>query len=119
MKTRLLLIGLMLMALVPTHAQKQVNVKGTWNMEVESPMGKGTPVFVLNHVNETTLDGTYKGRLGEAPVKGTVKLNVVHLEFTISGGLIEYDGTVDGDTMKGKIKFSTMGDGTFSGTRKK
>ncbi len=119
MKTRLLLTAFMLILLVTAHAQKQANVKGTWNMEVESPMGNGTPVFVLNHVNETTIDGTYKGRLGEATVKGTVKLNVVHLEFTISGGLIEYDGTVDGDTMKGKIKFSTMGEGSFVGTRKR
>jgi hypothetical protein len=100
-------------------AQKNANVKGSWKMEVETSAGSGTPSFELTHLTETTLTGTYEGRLGEAKVTGTVKGNILHLEFSISGTQIEYDGTVDNDTMKGKVKLGSMGAGTFTGTRKK
>ena len=88
-------------------------------MKVESPLGSGSPTFDLKQAPDASITGTYKGRLGEAAVKGIVKGNIVHMEFTISGNVIEYDGTVDGDAMKGKAKFSDQGEGTFAGTRKK
>jgi hypothetical protein len=31
---------------------------------------------------------------------------------------IVYTGTVDGNNMKGKVVFGTMGDGTFTGIKK-
>jgi len=95
------------------------DVTGIWNMEVKSTAGSGTPVFDLKHKSPTAVTGTYKGRLGDAEVKGTVKGNVIHLEFTINDTRIEYDGTVDGDNVKGTIKFGKLAEGTFSGMRKK
>ncbi len=100
-------------------AQKASNVEGHWDMKVESALGSGSPTFDLKQAPEASITGTYKGRLGEADVKGTVKGNMVYMEFSISGNVIEYDGTVDGDSMKGKIKFSDQGEGTFAGTRRK
>ena len=88
-------------------------------MEVESPMGSGSPIFDLKQSPDGSITGTYQGRLGEATVIGKIKGNVIHMEFSISGNLIEYDGTVDGDTMKGKVKFADQGEGTFVGARKK
>ncbi len=108
-----------LMAITFLHAQTPVTVTGTWNIIAESPLGNGTPVFELNHTSDTTFTGTYRGQLGETAVKGTIKGNKFYLSFDISGNLIEYDGVVDGDTMKGKLKLGTMGEGTFTGTRKK
>ena len=100
-------------------AQKAGNVEGHWDMKVESALGSGSPTFDLKQAPDASITGTYKGRLGEAAVKGTVKSNIVNMEFTISGNVIVYDGTVDGDAMKGKVKFSDQGEGTFAGTRKK
>jgi len=66
-----------------------------------------------------TLTGTYKGRFGEAPLKGTVKGNEIKFTLTISPQgqdlQLDYTGTVDGDTMKGKVKFGDLGEGNFSG----
>ncbi len=104
------------MSLLP---QKKVDVTGTWAMKVETSVGSGSPIFELKHVTESTLVGTYKGQLGEANVAGTLKSNIIHLEFTVSGGKVEYDGTVEADTMKGNVKLGNMGDGTFIGTLKK
>ena len=100
-------------------AQKAGNVEGHWDMKVESALGSGSPTFDLKQSQNAAITGTYKGRLGEAAVKGIVKANVVHLEFTISGNVIAYDGTVEDDAMKGKVIFSDQGEGTFEGTRKK
>jgi hypothetical protein len=47
------------------------------------------------------------------------KGNIIHLEFKISGETIEYDSSVNGDEMKGKVKLGSMADGTFTGKKKK
>jgi hypothetical protein len=110
-----------LVSLVTTsaQAQKHANVKGIWKMKVETSVGNGSPVFELKHASDSTLIGTYRGQLGEAAVKGTVKANAVHLEFSVSGNLVEYDGMVDQDSMKGTVKLGSMGSGTFTGARNK
>ena len=101
------------------NAQTPIQVKGTWNMSVETSAGSGSPTFVLKHITDTTLEGTYQGQLGEADVKGTLKMNKIFLSFEVSGNLIEYTGLVEGDTMKGTVKLGSLGEGSFSGIRKK
>ncbi len=115
----LFLSAFCLMAATVLYAQTPVNITGTWNIIVESPLGNGTPVFELKHISDTSFIGTYRGQLGETDVKGTIKGNKIYLSFDASGNLIEYDGVVDGDTMKGKLKLGNMGEGIFTGTRKK
>jgi hypothetical protein len=96
------------------------NVTGTWNMTVESPMGSGNPVFTLTQTG-ADVTGTYKGQLGEAPVKGTLKGNALELKYSISAQgtdlTITYSGTVEGDAMKGKVSYGDMGEGTFTGKK--
>ena len=115
----LIFTGLFLLSATACPAQKSSQIGGHWDMKVESSIGSGSPVFELKQAPDATITGTYEGRLGQAEVKGTVKGNVVHLEFTISGNKIAYDGTVEGDTMKGKVNFADQGEGTFTGVRKK
>jgi hypothetical protein len=115
-----LLVGfsaMMSFTFFPVNVQKS-KITGTWNMSVETSAGSGTPTFVLKQEGDTLITGTYSGQLGEAPVKGTIKGNDVRLEFNISGNLIEYTGTVDGDNMKGRVKLGSMAEGTFTGKRK-
>lgn len=102
---------------VSFQPQKAV-VTGTWNVTVETSAGSGTPVFVLKQENDTLITGTYKGQFGEAPVKGSIKVNKISLKFSASDMDISYSGIVDGNTMKGKAIFGTMGEGTFIGIRK-
>ena len=115
----LITFSLILLSATMAIAQKTSNIEGHWDMKVESALGSGSPTFELKQAPDASITGTYKGRLGEAAVKGSVKGNIVHLEFSISGNVIAYDGTVEGDTMKGKVIFSDQGEGTFNGTRKK
>jgi hypothetical protein len=96
------------------------NVAGNWKLTLETPNGPANPSLVLKQDGEK-LTGTYKGRFGESPLEGavkgkeikfTVKVNAQGQEF-----LLEYAGAVDGDTMKGKVKFGDMGEADFSGKK--
>src|SRR3989442_1426676 len=107
------------MAASLTRAQ-DVNVTGTWNMTVETQAGSGSPTFTLKQDKET-LTGTYKGQLGEANIKGTVKGKEIKITFKVNVQDMdlecEYTGTVDGGTMKGKVKLGELGEGTFTGKK--
>jgi hypothetical protein len=96
----------------------QEKITGTWNFTVETSAGSGNPVFIFNQETETSFTGTYKGQLGEAPVKGTINGKEVKFSFTVNDNLIEYSGTRDGNTMKGSVKLGSMAEGTFQATRK-
>jgi len=76
------LVAVFLIA-VPAVGAYATNVTGEWNFTVESPNGTGTPTVTFKQDGET-LTGTYKGRFGEAPLKGTVKGNEIKFTLTIS-----------------------------------
>lgn len=119
-KTMKFLLPLLLLTFfihTSTQAQQAVNVSGTWNMTVETDAGSGTPTFVLKQDGEK-ITGTYSGQLGESAVTGTIKGNVIHLEFGIQGNLITYDGTASSTEMEGKVNLAEMATGTFKGKKK-
>jgi len=95
------------------------DVSGTWNANVETDAGSGTPVFVLKQSGEK-LSGTYSGALGEAKVSGSVKGEDVVIEFEVQGAKVLYTGKLDsaGRTMKGKVDLAGMATGTFTAARK-
>lgn len=108
-------------ALVGTVAlAADANVTGEWTMSVETQAGTGSPHFSLKQEG-TNVTGHYKGQLGEAAVTGTVSGNEVTLKYTVEGQgqalTVVYSGTVDGDTMKGKVSLGDFGDGTFTGKK--
>jgi hypothetical protein len=109
-----------LLAAALTVGAQSTNVTGNWKLTFETPNGAASPSVVLKQEGEK-LTGTYKGRFGESPLEGavkgkeikfTVKVNAQGQEF-----LLEYAGTVEGDSMKGKVKFGDMGEADFSGKK--
>lgn len=108
------------LAVLPTAEARRADVSGTWQLMVETQAGTGEPTVTLKQDGEN-LTGTYKGRFGEAPLKGTIKGNEIMFSFKVSGQgqelEIEYSGTVDGNTMKGKVKLGELGEGTFTGKK--
>jgi hypothetical protein len=116
-----MLVALFIMVVPTASAADTAKVGGEWNLTVDTPNGPGTPSVIFKQDGET-LTGTYKGRFGDAPLKGTIKGQDIKFSFTISPQgqdlVIEYSGTVDGDTMKGKAKFGEVGEGAFTGKKK-
>lgn len=118
---RLFATAVALLAFGATSAfAADVNVTGEWTMTVETQAGSGTPTFSLKQEGDA-VTGQYKGQLGEAPVTGTVSGNEVTLKYSINAQgadlTVTYTGTVEGDTMKGKVSLGDFGDGTFTGKK--
>jgi Tol biopolymer transport system component len=108
--------------LVPAHLLAQANnVTGDWAFTVETDQGGGTPTITFKQDGEK-LTGKYNGQLGSADLSGTVKGDAIHFTFTIDvqgqNAPVTYDGTVEKNTMKGKLDIGGMVNGTFSATKK-
>jgi hypothetical protein len=104
--------------LVAGGQDKPADVAGTWNIALEIAGNTATPTVTLKQDGET-LTGTYSSQVvGEQKVSGTIKGNAITFEFTASfdGNSVKvtYSGTVDEATMKGKVNFGDMGEGTFT-----
>ena len=97
------------------------NVTGEWAFNVQTDQGGGTPTISFKQDGEK-LTGKYAGQLGNADLTGTVKGNAIHFTFTIDAqgqqAPVTYDGTVEKNTMKGKLDIGGMVTGTFTATKK-
>lgn len=105
---------------VASSTTNAVNVTGSWDVEVQTEQGSGTPAFTFKQDGEK-LTGSYKGALGESTLMGTVKGDKIEFSFKVSGqveGTVTYTGTTDGKTMKGKLSLAGLGEGTFTGKKK-
>jgi hypothetical protein len=101
-------------------AQAKVDVTGKWAFSVETSAGAGAPTFTFKQDGEK-LTGHYTGTFGEADLTGTVKGADITFTFTVDaqGNSLKetYTGTVDKDTMKGKLVIEGFGEGTFTAKR--
>jgi hypothetical protein len=101
-------------------AQAKVDVTGKWAFSVETSAGAGAPTFTFKQDGEK-LTGHYIGTFGEADLTGTVKGADITFAFTVDaqGNSLKetYTGTVDKDTMKGKLVIEGLGEGTFTAKR--
>lgn len=97
------------------------NVSGEWTFDVQTDQGSGTPTITFKQDGEK-LTGQYAGQLGNADLTGTVKGNAIHFTFTVDvqgqQAPVTYDGTVEKNTMKGKLDIAGLVNGTFTGKKK-
>jgi hypothetical protein len=98
-----------------------VNVTGEWAFSVQTDQGPGTPTITFKQDGEK-LTGKYNGQLGQSDLTGTVKGAAIHFTFTVDvqgqNAPVTYDGTVEKNTMKGKMDIAGMVSGTFTATKK-
>jgi len=127
MKRFAVLLAQLALVAVPLFAQdapkdKKIDVTGTWESLVESPQGNLTSTATYKQEGET-LTGTHVGQMGEVPLKGTVKGNVITYTITVNAQgeqfTITYSGKIDGDTITGTADFGGMGSATWTVKRKK
>jgi hypothetical protein len=123
MKTIVRMLTVVAAAAVLTAAlsAQGVNVTGEWTFDVQTDQGGGTPTITFKQDGEK-LTGKYAGQLGNADLTGTVKGSAIHFTFTIDAqgqqAPVTYDGTVEKNTMKGKLDIAGMVNGTFTATKK-
>jgi len=110
-------------AVAQAQTPAKVDVTGVWLFEVQTEAGAGTPQVTFKQEGEK-LTGHYSSSvLGEAELAGSVKGAAI--EFTVAASVqgnavtLTFTGTVDdANSMKGKVSFAGLGEGTFTGKRK-
>ena len=118
MLTRYAAVLLLSMAVFAEPAK----VAGKWAgaLQLEAISSKPTLTFVQDGEK---LTGTYQGYYGASPIEGTVKEKEISFTVTynIEGSKVQaaFTGTVDGDTMGGRVEFEGAGSGTWSAARTK
>jgi hypothetical protein len=104
-------------SIVQAGQAAKVDVTGKWAANVETGAGSGAPNFTFKQDGEK-LTGHYVGTFGEADLTGTVKGTDIKFSFSVDvqGTKLEetYTGTVDKDSMKGKVDIVGIGEGTFT-----
>jgi len=105
----------------PPAAAKITDVSGTWELNVESPMGSRASDAIFTQTGET-LGGKMVSPRGEVPLTGTVSGDAVKFGINVNvqgqNLQIDYSGTVTGDTMSGTVQFGSFGDGKWTGKKK-
>jgi len=113
-------VSLGLLNSAPLFAQGS-NVTGEWTFNVQTDQGGGTPTITFKQDGEK-LTGKYVGQLGTADLTGTVKGADIKFTFTLDvqgqQAPVNYEGTVEKNTMKGKLDIGGMVNGTFTATKK-
>jgi hypothetical protein len=120
LKANALVIAIALLVSSQVFAQA-TNVTGEWTFNVTTDQGGGTPTLVFKQDGEK-LTGKYTGTLGAADLTGTVKGNAIKFTFSVDvqGQMapVNYEGTVEKNTMKGTLNIAGAINGTFTGTKK-
>ena len=105
----------------PPAAAKITDVSGTWELNVESPMGSRASDAIFTQTGEA-LAGKMVSPRGETPLTGTLKGDAIAFGINVNvqgqNLQIDYTGTVTGDTMSGTVVFGSFGDGKWTGKKK-
>ena len=96
-------------------------VDGTYNIEIESQMGKRSVKLMLK-ADGNTLSGSHTGERGEQTFEGgTVDGDDVAWSVQMTGPMgqmqLDFKGTVSGDEISGQVQVGSFGSATFKGTR--
>jgi hypothetical protein len=96
-------------------------LSGEWVLTTQSQMGAQDAVMTVRQTG-SALAGTIRDRAGAVDYTGAVHGAAVAFVYTIkvqgTDLKLDYNGTVEGDTIKGKAVFGQFGEGTFTAKRK-
>jgi hypothetical protein len=99
--TRFVCATLLLIPVVLNASDTPANVAGTWTVSVSGGAGSATQTLVVQQ-DGAQITGTFKGPRQSGTLEGTVTGNAVtfHVKARVP---LDYNGTADGDTMKGTL----------------
>ena len=107
-----IVLGLGLSIASVAMAQDAANVAGAWNLTMNGRRGTFEQTLKLEQKGDA-VTGTISGRMGDTPVKGSVKGDALTFSVTRETPrgtfTMDYKATVTGDSMKG-----TAGNERFS-----
>jgi hypothetical protein len=94
---------------------------GTWKLTVNTPMGAQDSTLVLTTAGGAPSGTQSAGSSDGRPIEDlTVNGNEVSWKTSITRPMaltLEFSGTVEGDSISGKVKLGMFGSQSFSGVR--
>ncbi len=95
-------------------------IDGTWNIAVNSPMGKQESKVTLQS-DGSTLTGTGEAQGQSQPIaNGKIEGDKATWSASITTPFpmtLEFDGKLEGDTLNGNVKAGAFGSFPFTGSR--
>lgn len=96
-------------------------IDGTWNLNLQTPMGE-RPVVVRLAAAGGTLSGAMVGAAGETAIfDGASDGTAVQWSVMFNGAMgemkLDFAGAVNGDAVAGTVQFGAFGAGAFTGTK--
>lgn len=93
-----------------------MSAEGNWEITINSPMGPQKANLELGADG-----GKMSGQQGDLALKDvSIDGDSASWKADVTTPIaltLEFDGSVDGDSISGNVKFGAFGSGTFSGTR--
>ena len=103
------------------EGEATVNVSGTWDVDVTSPMGEVSVTISLKQ-SGSEVTGEFKSEMGSSSIyDGSVNGNKIQFSVKLPIGEqpveLVFTGTVEGDSMEGTIDLGEMGSAEWKGTK--
>ena len=92
---------------------------GNWKITINTPMG-AQEVTASITTNGDTFTGKTEGRMGASDISGKVNGDTLTWSANITQPMpmtLEFEATVDGDSMKGNVMLGAFGNAPLSGVR--
>jgi hypothetical protein len=97
-----------------------MSVDGTWNLKMQTPIGERSSTLTLSR-SGSGLTGTLAAEGNSTPLlEGKADGNAVRFKAQIKNPMpltLEFDGSVDGDSITGTVSAGAVGSWPFSGRR--
>jgi hypothetical protein len=106
-KTGTVAVGARLRAADSTPAATE-SVAGRWEMQVQKRKGGAQTWTLTLEQSGEALQGVIKSEGGDLPVNGSVRGSALKLSARRYGVNVEFDATVEGDTLRGRMKVLTI-----------
>ncbi len=95
-------------------------IDGTWNVRMDTPMGERTSTLEAK-AQGAMLTGMQSAEGNAGPIfDGSITGNAVAWKISITSPMpmtLEFNGTLEGDTISGQMKAGGFGSWPFSATR--
>jgi len=123
MNRALMVIVVVLGVAGTAFAQETVDIKGGWNMLIETPNGEIPISLKFDTAEGEKISGTLFSPQGDLPVSGNLKGKELTFSGTFQGPngniTLTFTGAVESDSITGTADFGGRGSGKWSAKRAK